>query len=137
MNTVNESEEEKRKRIEAAKKLTAPKGPEKRIAILTCNKSSQSCTGAACFWAVNEKERSFAQYRQSEIPVKLWAFFHCGGCADNWGENAGFQKKLQRLKEEFVEKVHLGVCICNNCSHIDQIKEQLELAGLHWEEGTH
>lgn len=134
---MTEEEQQRAERIAAAKKLMAPKGPERRIAIMVCKRAAEGCTGAACFWAFDGRERSFAQYRDSTIPVKLWGFFHCNGCDSDRDRDAGWKKKLGRLQEEGVEKVHLGICMCNQCPHMDAICARLEQAGVAYERGTH
>lgn len=135
----NKTEEERKReeRIAAAKKMMAPKSPERRIAIMVCKKSAEGCTGAACFWAFDAKYKNFAQYSDSPIPVKLWGFFHCNGCETNRDTDAGFLKKLNRLKDEGVEKLHLGVCMCKYCPHLEKICRHLEKEGIRYEQGTH
>lgn len=132
-----ETQQERALRIARAKELTAPKYPQLRIAIMICKKSAEGCTGAACFWAYDAQERSFAQYRQSDIPVKLWGFFHCGGCDIDRATDKGLHKKLDRLREEGVKKVHLGVCIRNACPRIEEHRSILAQYGLESEVGTH
>lgn len=134
---MTEGEHQRAERIAAAKKLMAPKEPERRIAIMVCKRSTERCTGAACFWAFNGKERSFSQYRDSAIPVKLWGFFHCNGCDSDREQDEGWKEKLGRLKEEGVERIHLGVCICNYCPHMEEICGRLEQVGIAYEKGTH
>lgn len=128
---------EREKRLAAARKLMAPKGPETRIAIMTCKRSADGCTGAACFWAFFEKQRSFQEYADSPIPVKLWGFFHCNGCDCDRDTDPGYRKKLDRLVEEGVKKVHLGVCMCRYCPNIDSICESIQKMGIECVRGTH
>lgn len=132
-----ETAQEREARIARAKALTAPKYPQKRIAIMICKKSAEGCTGAACFWAYDSLERSFAQYRDSTVPVKLWGFFHCGGCDIELETDAGLRKKLERLVEEGVETVHLGVCMRNYCPSIQAHVALVESYGIRCEIGTH
>ena len=124
-------------RIAAAKKMMAPKSPERRIAVMVCRETTDGCTGAACFWAFDTKYKNFAQYQDSPVPVKLWGFFHCNGCDSDWDSDEKMKKKLNRLKEEGVEKVHLGVCICRHCPHLDRICSRLEKWEIPYEKGTH
>ena len=134
---ITEEERRQAERIAAARKMMAPKGPERRIAVMICKKSADGCTGAACFWAFDAKYKNFEQYKDSPIPVKLWGFFHCNGGDVDRDNDAGLKKKLNRLKEEGVEKVHLGVCMCKYCPHMDEICGQLEREGIRYEKGTH
>ena len=124
-------------RLAAAREMMAPKYPQRRIAVMVCKKSAESCTGAACFWAFDTKYKSFAQYADSGLPVKLWGFFHCNGCESDWDTDVKMQKKLNRLREEGVEKVHLGVCMCRYCPNLERICGQLEARGIPFEKGTH
>ena len=130
-----ETPEEREKRIAKAKAMMAPKQYEERIAIMVCKKVTEGCPGSSCFWAFHEHFRSFAQYR--DRPAKLWSFFHCGGCELCHEPGSGLDKKLSRLKEEGVYKVHLGVCIRNSCPQIEKICGILDEYGLPWEIGTH
>lgn len=131
---MNRTEEEQ-ERIRKAKEMMAPKQYEERIAVMICKKAAEGCIGSSCFWAFQEHFRSFAQYEGR--PAKLWAFFHCGGCGTDRNTDPGFCKKLDRLKEDGVYKVHLGVCIKNNCSEIEELCRTLEEQGIPWEIGTH
>ena len=117
--------------------MMEPKSPERRIAIMVCKKTTEGCTGASCFWAFDTKYKNFEQYKDSGIPVKLWSFFHCNGCESDWDTDVKMQKKLSRLKDDGIEKVHLGVCICNFCPHIDRLCDGFDKAGIVWEKGTH
>lgn len=126
---------DEQERIRRAKEMMAPKGYEERIAVMVCKKAADGCTGSSCFWAFQEKFRSFEQYKGR--PAKLWAFFHCGGCDADRKKDPGLQKKMKRLKEDGVYKVHLGVCIRNNCTQKEELCQMLEEYGLPWEMGTH
>ena len=122
-------------RIQKAKEMMTPKEYEERIAIMICKKTADGCIGSSCFWAFHEHFRNFEQYKGR--PAKLWAFFHCGGCDINRHTDPGFQKKLKRLKEDMVYKVHFGVCMKNHCSKLREISKILDDYGIQWEIGTH
>jgi predicted metal-binding protein len=106
-----------------------------KIAILHCRKSMDVCTGAACFKAYNHDLASFAQYAGDR--PELAAFFDCGGCGIDRAQNAGVLEKLERLKSEGVEKVHVGVCVGHKCPEREEILALLDRYGLPYEFGTH
>lgn len=111
----------------------------KKIAILTCLKANQVCTGAACFKAFNEKEHFFDQYREEE--VELVAFFKCNGCGHRLRDDPGLQEKVERLLNLNVHVVHLGVCVQKKsgeeCDIITEIVENLQNHGIKIYRGTH
>lgn len=111
----------------------------KKIAMLNCLKANEICTGASCFRAFLRKEKSFERYRNEE--TELAAFFRCNGCGRDPLTDAGIQEKLQRLQEEHIEVVHVGVCTKDRagkrCETIQKIVEQLESRGISVVDGTH
>ena len=80
----------------------------KKIAILHCKKSGRVCTGAACFRAFYDRKKSFEQYEGQ--PVELSAYFDCNGCEADKLNDPGFTEKLERMKEEHVDRIHIGKC---------------------------
>lgn len=110
----------------------------KKIALLTCLKANEVCTGAACFKAFNERSRHFESYQGED--VQLVAFAKCNGCGSSL-ESSGLQEKLQRLISIGTEVVHLGVCTKdregNECGHITEIARILENSGIEVVRGTH
>lgn len=128
---------DERERVEQALNKMAPKAPEYRLAILTCQRALQGCPGATCLWAFQEKQYHFEQYRDSELPVRLCAFFPCNGCDADYESDPKLLKKIERLVLERVDKVHLGNCMKNKCKNIDKICELLTRYGLEYELGTH
>lgn len=113
----------------------------KKIAILSCLKACQVCTGAGCLAAWNSREKGFAPYR--EEPAQLCAFMHCNGCGKRLPSDPGMREKLDRLSFMGVDTVHLGVCTrteqCDHslCPTIAEICEALALRGITVVEGTH
>ena len=83
----------------------------KKLAILTCLKSNEVCTGAACLHALNARQKSFERYKDMEI--ELVAFSKCNGCDQPLAENRGLQEKLERLIKIGTDIVHLGICVKN------------------------
>lgn len=107
-----------------------------KIAILHCRNASDICTGAACLKAFRQNLKSFAQYRDQ--PSELIAFFDCGGCEIDLQTNLGMAEKMERLKVEGVEKIHIGICVNpQKCPHYREIIMLLEQYGIPYELGTH
>lgn len=106
-----------------------------KIAILHCRKSSNVCTGAACFRAYNNSLKSFEQYKDEK--PELAAFFDCGGCGIDRNTDAGMIEKMDRLKSEGVEKIHVGICINEKCNQYNDIIEMLDRYKIDYEFGTH
>ncbi|MGN0627583.1 MAG: CGGC domain-containing protein [Oscillospiraceae bacterium] len=101
----------------------------KQIAILTCRKACNVCTGALCFHAWNMKSHGFARYAGEE--VSLAAFFHCNGCDSDPETDPGMLEKIERLEKIGVDTVHIGVCAVTDmetkalCPTIEKIASML------------
>lgn len=110
-----------------------------KIAILNCLKANEVCTGASCLQAFYRRSQFFARYDGQN--VELAAFMRCNGCGKDPRQDAGMQEKLERLKQEGVTAVHLGVCTKkrdgSRCPVIAEIAEQLRADGMEIVEGTH
>lgn len=113
----------------------------KKVAILTCIRACQVCTGASCLQAWNEKSRGFAAY--AEEGAQLMAFCHCNGCDSDPVTDKGMQEKLDRLQKIGVEVVHTGVCTMQGrenpvqCPKITAILQELHKRGIQTVHGTH
>lgn len=111
----------------------------KKIAMLNCLNSNKVCTGAACFQAFHERIRSFERYKGQD--VELAAFMRCNGCDSIPREDDGIKEKVERLKKENVEVVHVGVCTKNRegvrCKKLSEIMEMIEEQGIEIVDGTH
>lgn len=106
-----------------------------KIAILHCRKSSNVCTGAACFKAYNNSLKSFEKYKGKK--TELVAFLDCGGCGIDRATEPGIIEKMDRLKSEGVEKIHIGICINEKCPQYNEIIEMLDRYSIDYEFGTH
>lgn len=106
-----------------------------KIAILHCRKSSNVCTGAACFKAYNNCLKHFEQYKENK--PELAAFFDCGGCGINRNTDEGIIEKMDRLKSESIEKIHIGICINEKCPQYNDIMQMLDKYEIPYEFGTH
>ena len=107
----------------------------KKIAILHCKKSGRVCTGAACFRAFYDRKKWSMQYEGQ--PVELSAYFDCNGCEADKLNDPGFTEKLERMKEEHVDRIHIGKCCLARCEQLNQMKEAMDRVGLSYVEGTH
>lgn len=111
----------------------------KKIAMLNCLKANEVCTGAACFKAFNLKQKHFEIYKDEEI--ELAAYMRCNGCGKEPSKDDGMIEKIERLRKEGVEVVHVGVCTQNGageeCKTITEISSMLEEKGIKVIRGTH
>ena len=107
----------------------------KKIGILPCRKVGLTCTGAGCFKVYNEKLKFFERYKDED--VQLSVFFDCSGCEADKKTDAGFLKKMRRLKENDIEIVHLSQCIGDECPHRNEIIDALKNNEIEIVEGTH
>lgn len=111
------------------------------IAIIRCNEHAYTCTGAGCVKAFCGNTGYFEQYQGME--KTLVASTDCCGC-ENFGKeedgvkNPLFALRLEKLKTQGAEKVHLANC-CKpgKCPNFDTIVDMVEDAGFDWERGTH
>ncbi len=114
----------------------------KKIATLTCWRSNAVCARASCLTAFNEKTDFFTSYSKD---TQLAAMMTCNGCKSDQplspSEDKGIIEKIERLKKENIDTVHVGVCrIMRNgdeCGHITEICEMLEENGIEVIRGTH
>lgn len=117
----------------------------KRIAILTCWKWNERCTGALCLKVFNNRSQYFSRYKDEAI--ELAAFWRCNGCDIDFRENAGMQEKIARILKEKIDVVHVGLCtqlknednpeIRIECEEITRICRFLEERGIEIVRGTH
>lgn len=105
------------------------------IAILTCNKLSYECCGAWCLQAFSEKSKGFAIYKDLDEEIKLYGFFHCNGCDKDLKKELDY--KMVQLKKCNVTRIHLSLCVKNQCNRYDEIKSMLENEGFEVVYGTH
>ncbi|MCF0120544.1 MAG: CGGC domain-containing protein [Oscillospiraceae bacterium] len=116
----------------------------KNIAILTCLRACNVCTGALCLDAYNGKTKSFAAYSCEDTSLR--AFMHCNGCDNDPDNDSGMDEKLARLKKIGVDTVHLGVCTVMGrpddpnrhvCPTITKLEKRLIDSGISVVHGTH
>lgn len=103
-----------------------------KIAIGTCEKTS--CSTMGCFRAYNNKDKHFEQYKDME--TDLVSFFRCNICSKESKEKV--IEIAERLKNEGVERIHLGVCAVKcKADNLSEIKEIFESIDIDVVEGTH
>ncbi len=111
----------------------------KKIVILTCLKSVDCCTGAACLAAFNNRTGAFQRYQAEEL--ELSAFFHCNGCNSVLEQDNGLLEKLDRILKIHPDAVHLGVCTLKKetgrCKTIEQFIKVFQDNGIAVIDGTH
>lgn len=112
----------------------------KKIVILTCLKSVDYCTGAACLTAFNCGSGAFRQYQNEEL--ELAAFCHCNGCASIVAQDQGMQEKIERILKIHPDAVHLGVCTLHKetgkrCETINTLVNIFRDNGISVVDGTH
>ncbi len=110
-----------------------------KVAILSCLKANEVCTGMGCLQAYHDKRDAFSIYKDEE--TRLMAFMHCNGCGTNPETDEGMIEKLDRLKDRGVEVVHIGICTVNKdgkrCGTIERIIQMLKERGIKVVFGTH
>ena len=113
----------------------------KKIAILRCLNTSQTCTGSGCLKALRDKTKAFSSYADEE--VILSSFFLCNGCDKDPAEDEGMLKKLDRLQKMEIDVVHTAGCTMKDkenqkrCPNVEKIVEMLQERGIQTVHGTH
>lgn len=113
----------------------------KKIGILTCIRSNDVCTRAGCLKAFRIRSDYFQEYGpETELAVMMT----CNGCPKENplapSKDPGMQEKVERLKKENVEAVHVGACRLHNgaeCSRIQEICGMIQEQGICIVKGTH
>ncbi len=113
----------------------------KKIGIVTCLNSNNVCTRAGCLKAFRERTDFFAEYG---LNTELAVLMTCNGCR-NYNpaepeEDPGMREKVQRLKQEKIEAVHVGVCRMQKggeCPRMMAVCRMIEAQGIPVIRGTH
>lgn len=105
-----------------------------KIAICICNKVSGRCSSMGCFRAYNNKDKHFSEYK--DIETELIAYFSCNLCEIDSSEN--LEKISKKLKDEGIDRLHLGHCLVNcKSERYEEIKEIFLSKDIEIVEGTH
>lgn len=112
-----------------------------KIGILTCLASNDVCARAGCLNAFYDRRDFFDSYGPDVI---LGAMMTCNGCRSTNplepAEDPGILEKIGRLKQEKIQRVHVGVCRLHDgkeCKRMQQIMELLQGEGIQVIRGTH
>lgn len=113
----------------------------KKIGILTCARSNDVCARVGCLTAFNNRTYFFKDY---ETDAQLAAMMTCNGCTRDTetgpSETPGLLEKVDRLVNEGISIIHVGVCRMHNgkeCPRITEICELMENKNIHVVRGTH
>jgi predicted metal-binding protein len=111
------------------------KKPTTNIAIIRCDRISETCPGTACLLAQQRRKVHFKGYGDD---ARLVAVFTCGGCPG---------RRISRLlntlaKTVKVDVVHLSSCMVKEeyqplCPHREEIVAMIKKKGIAVVEGTH
>lgn len=104
-----------------------------KIAVMTCDKLKNKCSGTNCFQSFNDKKDAFEIYKQSD--VIMGAFFSCSGCGTNLNESMAYM--FNQLRRKDVETIHMAYCIEVECNRYDLIHKSLEDEGFTIVKGSH
>ena len=100
----------------------------KKVAIVRCERTQESCTGTSCLLSFEERKHTFENYNKS---AKLVGFFSCGGCPGR-----RIFRLIRNLKEETgLDVVHVASCILKEtpfpkCLHKKDIINSIRNMGV-------
>jgi predicted metal-binding protein len=100
----------------------------KRIAIVRCERTQESCPGTSCITSFTDKAHTFKEYGEQD---KLVGFFSCGGCPGR-----RIFRLVRNLKEEGgVDVIHIASCILKEtpfpkCLHKGDIINSIKKMGV-------
>ncbi|MHA1894000.1 MAG: CGGC domain-containing protein, partial [Candidatus Helarchaeota archaeon] len=76
----------------------------KKIAIVRCERTQESCPGTSCLTSFQERKHTFKDYGKN---AELVGFFSCGGCPGR-----RIFRLIRNLKEEVgIDIIHVASCI--------------------------
>lgn len=113
-----------------------------KIGILTCIHSNDVCTRNGCLKAFYNRTDFFQDYPDN---TELAALMTCNGCIEERPAepevDEGILEKLDRLLQEEITIVHVGVCRLledkKECGRITKICHLMEARGIKVIRGTH
>lgn len=105
------------------------------IAIMACRKLVGKCSGTGCFKAYNNSTAAFEIYGDNK--PALSSFFYCIGCNDTITNDEDWNHKIQQLKKNNVDTIHLSRCIKVECDHYEKHREILINEGFKVVLGSH
>jgi predicted metal-binding protein len=76
----------------------------KKVAIVRCERTQESCPGTSCLTSFLERKHTFKNYDKD---AKLVGFFSCGGCPGR-----RIFRLVRNIKEEIgVDVIHIASCV--------------------------
>ncbi|MBO3444611.1 CGGC domain-containing protein [Clostridium sp. CCUG 7971] len=105
------------------------------IAIMACRKLVPKCSGSGCFKAYNNSEKAFEIYKDENC--ELSSFFYCAGCNETITQDEDWSHKINQLKNNNVEVIHLAYCIKVECKHYEKHEDMLSKEGFKIVHGSH
>ena len=105
------------------------------IAIMACRKLSNKCSGTGCFNAYNNSQDAFECYKD-EKPI-LKSFFYCSGCKKMIFEDEDWENKINQLKRNDVDVIHIALFAKVECRDYDKHERLLSQEGFKVIHGTH
>lgn len=113
-----------------------------KIGILTCLHSNDVCARVGCLSAFQNRTDFFQDYPEDTY---LAALMTCNGCKSanptKPAEDKGILEKIEKLVNENINIIHVGVCRLpdgkHECPRMTQICEMLEERGIKVIRGTH
>lgn len=105
------------------------------IAIMSCRKLINKCTGTGCFRSYYENIDSFSIYKEKNDI--LMSFFYCIGCKETVYEDENWKHKIKQLKNSGVDTIHIARCIEVECDDYSKHEKVLIKEGLNVVKGTH
>ncbi|NHI92376.1 MAG: CGGC domain-containing protein [Candidatus Lokiarchaeota archaeon] len=100
----------------------------KKIAIVRCDRTQESCPGTSCLISFADRIHTFKNYDEK---TKLVGFFSCGGCPGR-----RIFRLIRNLKEESgIDVVHVASCILKEepfpkCLHKKDIIQSIKKMGV-------
>jgi len=100
----------------------------KKIAIVRCERTQESCPGTSCLSSFQERKYTFKEYDENAMLV---GFFSCGGCPGR-----RIFRLIRSIKEETgLDVVHVASCILKEepfpkCLHKKDIIESMKKMGI-------
>ena len=105
------------------------------IAIMSCRKRMNKCSGTKCFKVYRNSEDAFKVYGENKEDLN--SFFYCVGCSDTITEGENWKDKMKELKESDIKTIHISRCISVMCNNYDKHEKILKNEGFEVVHGTH
>lgn len=105
------------------------------IAIMSCRKLVNKCTGTKCFKAYHKNKDAFSIYKDKQ--EMLLSFFYCVGCNETVYKDEDWKYKIKQLKNSGIDTIHIAKCIEVECDDYDKHQRILEKEGFNVIKGTH